>query len=373
MVVQGKGPAVQNAATLAELNADAGDVIAPGETRFIDGRLWYNPTNADITVPVDVSSAGLSGAGLVQTGNAANNKMTKINNPKLNHIPVYDNSGDGEVKRSDAKVESARFIGDALTLEAKDIITHHNLAEYYEADDAEGALVIWLPDKACNRDTRLNLRVVGFNGKGGNSWVLEAHGYDSADDLEWADVCVTLEGNAPFHDVRFAHGAANERKCIVLGDPTGTEWFATHVKLETLMVGYKGKNEDWHKGWEIRVVTDPSEIDTNPGSPLASPQFRNTDWAPLELTNGWKIYGGVYQIPEFRIVKGVVHLRGLIDSGETSAVMCQLPPWAYPPKRELMHSISAGGQARIDILPNGDLLGVTVDDHWTSVHLSYAL
>ena len=130
-IFQGNRPDAAARAALGEIDANAGDVIPAGETRFIDSQLWTNETAADITVPDPATNATLSAAGLTKgtgTGHAHSNKavldglteaggklnyngtevagdkVTKPAGAQDNHVPRFD-SNTGEIQNSTVVVE----------------------------------------------------------------------------------------------------------------------------------------------------------------------------------------------------------------------------------------------------------------------------
>lgn len=85
-----------------------------------------------------------------------------------------------------------------------------------------------------------------------------------------------------------------------------------------------------------------------------------TDWIPLTLSSGYTAFGGIFEVPAYRVADGRVYLRGVAKStAATSAVATLAVVTNYgTPMREILNSASAGsttGALRIDILPDGTL------------------
>ena len=99
-------------------------------------------------------------------------------------------------------------------------------------------------------------------------------------------------------------------------------------------------------------------------------------WTPLSFGVGWANYVGVYGDVSYRKEQlGVVHLRGFATRTaglpEADSVIGTLPPATHaPPTRTIFQANGGAADARVDILPNGQILwmnGVTAETDYTSL------
>jgi hypothetical protein len=99
-------------------------------------------------------------------------------------------------------------------------------------------------------------------------------------------------------------------------------------------------------------------------------------WTPLSFGVGWGNYGSVYLGASYRKDQlGRVHLRGLVTRTaglpENESVIGTLPPSTHaPPARMIFQGNGGAADARIDVLPNGQILwinGVTAEKDYTSL------
>jgi hypothetical protein len=103
----------------------------------------------------------------------------------------------------------------------------------------------------------------------------------------------------------------------------------------------------------LLTLVSAAVIGAKPVRPPSGPQ-------PLVLLNGWTNYGPVYGPATFhKDAYGRVHLSGLIQSGSWQAVIAALPEGFRPAAR-----VVAGGNvhisnARVDILPTGEVVYVS--------------
>ncbi len=85
--------------------------------------------------------------------------------------------------------------------------------------------------------------------------------------------------------------------------------------------------------------------------------------------NGWMPYGDGYNsFGYFKDRCGIVHLRGLVKNGSIGQSIFTLPNGYWPENREI-HCVRTHPQdsARVDILPNGQILPVSGSPPWISL------
>jgi hypothetical protein len=88
-----------------------------------------------------------------------------------------------------------------------------------------------------------------------------------------------------------------------------------------------------------------------------SAKFANPAWSNPEQLNSWVYFGAPFNPAGYYIdAMHVVHLRGVVKSGTCGAAIFTLPISYRPTNQELMRAVSAGGNARVDILTTGDVL-----------------
>ena len=99
-------------------------------------------------------------------------------------------------------------------------------------------------------------------------------------------------------------------------------------------------------------------------------------WTPLSFGVGWANYGASYLAVTYRKDQlGRVHLRGLATRTDglpaPNSVIGTLPPGTHaPPARLIFQANGAIADARIDVLPNGQILwisGTTAEKDYTSL------
>lgn len=81
-----------------------------------------------------------------------------------------------------------------------------------------------------------------------------------------------------------------------------------------------------------------------------------TPWQALSLQNGWGIFGGGYQIPQYRKQGDMVQVRGVLSIGTTTSgtVITTLPAGFRIPA--IMQFVSvANGYARVEVHPDGTI------------------
>jgi hypothetical protein len=101
-----------------------------------------------------------------------------------------------------------------------------------------------------------------------------------------------------------------------------------------------------------------------------------TDWAYPELLDGFDNYGSSYSHARWRVDDGILYIEGLVKGGGRNKPIFKLPSEiaSLIPDRSV-HAVDRSGSAngRIDIKPNGTVLGVNVSTAWTSIQLSRVL
>ncbi|MEB4593419.1 hypothetical protein VSS37_20750 [Candidatus Thiothrix sp. Deng01] len=93
------------------------------------------------------------------------------------------------------------------------------------------------------------------------------------------------------------------------------------------------------------------------------------NWVAPTLLNGWVNYGGGFNdAGYFKDSFGIVHLRGLVKSGQTQKAIFNLPNGYRPARREL-HAACTNPDSigRIDIATNGDVIMQTGNNGWISL------
>lgn len=111
-----------------------------------------------------------------------------------------------------------------------------------------------------------------------------------------------------------------------------------------------------------------------PGATEALPTAE--PWTPLSFGVGWGNYGAQYQTVSYRKDQlGRVHLRGLATKTDglpaNNQVIGTLPPATHAPAARLIFQANgAAADARVDVLPNGQILwinGVAGEKDYTSL------
>lgn len=97
-------------------------------------------------------------------------------------------------------------------------------------------------------------------------------------------------------------------------------------------------------------------------------------WKNPTFQNGWVNYGAGYHFGQYyKDTDGFVHLRGLINSGTfASSVIFNLPVGYRPNSRVLRATIASDALARVDVLPDGNVLAVN-GSGWLSLEGIYFL
>jgi hypothetical protein len=82
-----------------------------------------------------------------------------------------------------------------------------------------------------------------------------------------------------------------------------------------------------------------------------------TAWAAPTLLNSWANFGSGHAEAAYRIIDGIVYLRGTISGGTATAgtVLFTLPTGFRPASRLLFATISSTALGRVDVLANGDV------------------
>jgi hypothetical protein len=101
--------------------------------------------------------------------------------------------------------------------------------------------------------------------------------------------------------------------------------------------------------------------------------FVSSGGTPLTLLNGWSNYGYGFAPLTVAKVGNTVVLQGLIRNGgnwNTSATIAQLPEGMRPSARMVFGGSVHTSAARIDVLPNGDVVYVSGKTSWDWLSLS---
>lgn len=105
-------------------------------------------------------------------------------------------------------------------------------------------------------------------------------------------------------------------------------------------------------------------FDTNSGV------LRQDDWIAAPLQQGWVNYGAGYNdAAYFRDRQGMVHLRGLVRSGQVGGnqAIFVLPAGFRPPARQLHVVQTADNLGRLDIGADGRVIPTTINNGWVSL------
>ncbi|MBK5645833.1 MAG: tail fiber protein, partial [Acinetobacter sp.] len=119
-----------------------------------------------------------------------------------------------------------------------------------------GAIIIKPPaNLAKTATTMLRMSVEGYNYVTNTSWTAEIAGYHYPPSKAWLQTSATLNGKAPFNDIRFARNITDELH-IILGDEK-SRWAYPAILLRELITSY-AYQDSWADGWEIVTSTDLS-------------------------------------------------------------------------------------------------------------------
>lgn len=121
----------------------------------------------------------------------------------------------------------------------------------------------------------------------------------------------------------------------------------------------------------------PQGLQGPPGPAGANAALPPADgWTALSFGVGWGNYGSGYGGVSYRKDQlGIVHLRGLATRTaglpESDSVIGTLPPGTHaPPSRMIFQANGGAADARVDVLPNGQILwnnGVAAEKDYTSL------
>ena len=108
----------------------------------------------------------------------------------------------------------------------------------------------------------------------------------------------------------------------------------------------------------------PAQVAAAKSKPAEGPQ-------PLLLADGWTDYGFDYAGASIhKDARGMVHLSGLIRSGDWPALVANLPDGFRPAARVIAGGNVHISDARVDILPTGEVLYIAGRQHWDWLSLS---
>lgn len=121
--------------------------------------------------------------------------------------------------------------------------------------------------------------------------------------------------------------------------------------------------------------SDDVVLDPGSGFVTVDGQIRNESLITMSLANGWQHFSSVsepWQRAEYwKDKNGVVHLAGLIKNGTTTngTILNEPLPVGYrPAKQEVFLVATITGVARIDVYPNGQIIGARdLNATWTSL------
>ena len=88
----------------------------------------------------------------------------------------------------------------------------------------------------------------------------------------------------------------------------------------------------------------------------------------LQLSNGWKGYGGYWGTPYYSLIKGECIVQGLI-SGNKWGWIATLPDACRPHYRLIFNLNNNQYTSRVDVLPNGEIHWIAGGNHhgWLSL------
>ena len=114
--------------------------------------------------------------------------------------------------------------------------------------------------------------------------------------------------------------------------------------------------------------TDTDTYYTYDGSAWIVVGVPDTGWQVPTLLNGWTNFGVSYQTARYRRKGGVVYIQGLLKDGTTGVSIFNLPVGFRPAAKLQVPTILGGGAVgRIDIEPDGNILGLNVSASATSI------
>lgn len=102
--------------------------------------------------------------------------------------------------------------------------------------------------------------------------------------------------------------------------------------------------------------------------------FKVQDWIEPALSNGWQSFGGEYTKPGYyKDANGIVHIKGLVRSGQLSKTIFTLPK-DYRPKERYLFTVGCSSGSgmniktgRCDIIPTGDIIPIDGSNNWFSL------
>ena len=93
-------------------------------------------------------------------------------------------------------------------------------------------------------------------------------------------------------------------------------------------------------------------------------------WTNLTLVNDWVSYGFPYSTAGYRVSADVVHLRGMVKSGNWGTVMFTLPVGARPAESRYLPTMSNGVLSALVVASSGEVMvagGAGGSNAWVSL------
>jgi hypothetical protein len=101
-----------------------------------------------------------------------------------------------------------------------------------------------------------------------------------------------------------------------------------------------------------------------------------TDWNYPELLNGFVNYGSSYSHARWKVDDGVLYVEGVVKGGGRGKPLFKLPSSisSFIANRSI-HVVDRNNNTtgRIDVKPDGTLVGVNISTSWVSTQLSRVL
>lgn len=120
-----------------------------------------------------------------------------------------------------------------------------------------GTLVIEMPKSWSNTMMRANIKGFDYQTSTGN-WECVVSGYNWASTPQWIYPNYTIQGKAPFRNVRFGYNSVTG-KCVLLLGNTNTNWSYPKAYIDSFIAGH-GNVSGWGNGWTAYISTTETNI-----------------------------------------------------------------------------------------------------------------
>lgn len=181
---------------------------------------------------------------------------------------------------------------------------------------------------------------------------------------DWAPLSSTLDSQGRVHTRGLARGGVNNNPTdITTALPVAHRSVTMHIPAATNGFGEMAINT------YIQSKGIPNSTDYLSTQSMFYPTG-TTGWTNLTLQNGWtNLDPANFTTAQYK--KGadnIVAIKGLIRNGATSGTIAQLPVGFRPKERLCMTIVAVESHARIDILPDGQIINVYgTNSGWTSL------